>query len=42
MIPSDGVKRKIDAVVDSIPPDEGEEVDDGELTDHESDEEEKN
>lgn len=35
MIPPDGVKRKLDAVVDSIPPDEGEEIDDGELTDHE-------
>ena len=42
MIPPDGVKRKLDAVVDSIPPDEGKEVDDGDLTDHEWDDREVN
>ena len=32
MIPADGVKRKWDAVVDSVPPDKDFEVLDGELT----------
>ena len=32
MIPSDGVKQKLDGVVDSGPPDKGCEVLDGELT----------
>ena len=38
MIPPDGVKRKLDGVVDSVPPDEGCEVLDGEVTDEEWDE----
>ena len=32
MIPADGVKQKLDGVVDSVPPDKGCEVLDGELT----------
>ena len=32
MIPPDGVNRKLDAMVDSVPPDKGCEVLDGELT----------
>ena len=32
MIPPDGVKQKLDGVVDSVPPDKGCEVLDGELT----------
>ena len=40
MIPPDGVKRKLDGVVDSVPPDEGYEVLDGELTEEEWDENE--
>ena len=35
MIPPDGVQRKLDGVVGSVPPDEGCEVPDGELTDEE-------
>ena len=37
MIPPDGVKRKLDGVVERVPPDKGCEVLDGELT-HEWDE----
>ena len=40
MIPPDGVKRKLDGVVDNVPPDEGYEVLDGELTEEEWDENE--
>ena len=40
MIPPDGVKRKLDGVVDNVPPDEGYEVLDGELTEAEWDENE--
>ena len=40
VIPPDGVKRKLDGVVDNIPPDEGYEVLDGELTEEEWDENE--
>ena len=32
MIPTDGAKQKLDGVVDSLPPDKGCEVPDGELT----------
>lgn len=32
MIPSDGLKRQLDGVVDSIPPDKGCKVLDGEFT----------
>ena len=32
MIPPDGVKQKLDRVVDSVPPDKGCEVLDGEVT----------
>ena len=38
MIPPDGVKRKLDGVVDSVPPHKDCEVLDGELT-HETDSE---
>ena len=31
MIPPDGFKRKLDGVIDSVPPDKGYEVLDGEL-----------
>ena len=37
MIPPDGVKRKLDGVVDNVPADEGYEVNDGELTEEEWD-----
>ena len=40
MIPPDGVKRKLDGVVNNVPPDEGYEVLDGELTKEEWDENE--
>ena len=40
MIPPDGVERKLDGVVDHVPPDEGYEVLDGELTEEEWDENE--
>ena len=40
MILPDGVKRKLDGVVDNVPPDEGYEVPDGELTEEEWDENE--
>ena len=33
MIPPDGVERKLDGVVDSVPPDKGCEVLDGEFAD---------
>ena len=32
MVPPDGVKRKLGGVIDSVPPDKGCEVHDGELT----------
>ena len=35
MIPPDGIKQKLDRVVDDVPPDEGCEVLDGELTEEE-------
>ena len=38
MIPPDGVKRKLDGVVDNVSPDEGYEVLDGKLTEEEWDE----
>ena len=41
MIPPDGIKQKLDRVVDDVPPDEGCEVLDGELTEEEQDENEK-
>ena len=37
MIPPDGVKQKLDGVVDNVPPDEGNEVLDGGLTEEEWD-----
>ena len=40
MIPPEGVKRKLDGVVEKVPPDEGYEVLDGELTEEEWDENE--
>ena len=41
MIPPDGVKWKLDGVVDNVPPDECYEVLDGKLTEEEWDENEK-